>query len=356
MKKSPLFAMLCSVIPGAGHLYLGKKMKGLLYLLLFLGSFSFALLFMTIDYYGAEPLLLIPLFIWGINVLDMIVTLMYRPSIPATVESERLQEKTKQDSRRFYTILLSFIPGAGHFNIGLNQRGLTFLVGFFGIGTMVLFVSVVTNQGGFMVFLLALPIIWIYSLFDAIQHLTKIENGEKVEDRTVLDDFNHLREQGKKSRMLATVLAIFPGAGHMYLGLQKRGIQLMIAFLMAIYVLDVLRLSIFLFLIPIIWFFSFFDCLQQANKVEAGIVEDAPVVDYFVNHQKWIGIALLFLGAFYLFDSILVPTLLYEVSAVLEVDLAYYYHNYFQGIVVCILLIAGGIKLIMGSKKGDAAK
>ncbi|UFU00005.1 NINE protein [Radiobacillus kanasensis] len=348
MKKSPLLALLCSIIPGVGHFYMGRKLRGFIYLIAFFGSLSFVFMYMTVNYYDAEALILVPLFIWFVNIIDIIFTLMYRPGNTA---QEKDFENIKQDNQRFQTILLSFIPGVGHFNLGLNQRGLTFLVGFFGIGTMVLFVSIVTHQGGFIVFLLALPIIWIYSLFDTIQLLNKKENGEALEDKTVLDDFNSLREQGKKSRMLSTVLAIFPGAGHMYLGLQKRGLQLMIAFLLSIYILDVLQLSIFLFLIPIIWFFSFFDCLQQANRVEAGVVEDVPVVDYFINHQKWIGIGLLLLGAFYLFDSILVPTLLYKISAAMQVDLSYFYHNYFQGLIVCFLLIAGGFKLIMGSRK-----
>lgn len=38
----------------------------------------------------------------------------------------------------------------------------------------------------------------------------------------------------------------------MYLGLQRRGLQLMAAFLLSIYLLDLLRLSAFLFLVPII--------------------------------------------------------------------------------------------------------
>jgi hypothetical protein len=33
-------------------------------------------------------------------------------------------------------------------------------------------------------------------------------------------------------------ISVFPGAGHMYIGLQKRGLQLMLLFLGFIYILD----------------------------------------------------------------------------------------------------------------------
>ncbi len=93
---------------------------------------------------------------------------------------------------------------------------------------------------------------------------------------------------------------MFPGAGHMYLGLQRRGLQLMAAFLLSIYLLDLLRLSAFLFLVPIIWFYSFFDALQQTAKYGKERVHDEPIIDYFINHQRWIGIGLITLGLLFI--------------------------------------------------------
>jgi len=129
----------------------------------------------------------------------------------------------------------------------------------------------------------------------------------------------------------------------------------MVGFLLTIYVLDILRLSVFLFLIPIIWFFSFFDTLQQASKAEEGTIEDVPVIKNFMNHQRWIGIALIALGAFYLLDDILVPLLSSKIQAAFNIDIQYFYYRFFQMFVVSILLIGGGIKLLIGSrsKKGD---
>lgn len=79
---------------------------------------------------------------------------------------------------------------------------------------MVVFISVFTDQGAFMVFLGILPVIWVYNMFDAVQLVSKKQRGEELVDKTILEDFEETRrEQGRKSKTLATVLAIFPGLG-----------------------------------------------------------------------------------------------------------------------------------------------
>jgi len=357
MNKSPILAFFLALIPGFGHMYLGRKIRGFLYALFSFGFIGLAMLIIISSSSG--KLALIPLslaiFIWGVNMLDMIITLLMNTHLNSanqqsdgnTQQSIRFNQK---ENERFFTILLSFVPGVGHFHLGLPQRGLTLLSAFLGSGIMIVFVSMVLNIGGLLIFLLALPVIWIYGMFDCIQLLNLKDNGETLEDRTILEDLDRQRQSGKKSKVVATVLGIFPGAGHMYLGLQRRGLQLMVGFLLSIYVLDVLRLSVFLFLIPVIWFFSFFDTLQQASRAEDGFVEDVPVIKYFANHQRWLGIALILLGCFYLMDDILMPALAPQIKAAFQIDLYYFYTRFFQMFVVCFLLIGGGIKLLMGSK------
>jgi TM2 domain-containing membrane protein YozV len=117
-----------------------------------------------------------------------------------------------------------------------------------------------------------------------------------LEDKTIFEQLEHGRSAGKKSKVIATLLAAFPGAGHMYLGLQKRGLQLMLIFLGSIYILDLLNLSLFLFFIPIAWFYSFFDGMQQASKYGREPLYDKPVIESWTRYQGWIGGALLFLG------------------------------------------------------------
>ncbi len=156
---------------------------------------------------------------------------------------------------------------------------------------MVVFVSILTGEGGFIVFLGLLPIIWIFNLFDVVQQLNRKRSGETLVDRTIIEEFEENSKAGRKSKAIAMLLAIFPGAGHLYLGLQRRGIQLMAAFLLTIFLIDFLRLSPFLFLIPLLWFFLvFFDALQKASHHEGELLEDKPVVAAFSDYQKWIGI------------------------------------------------------------------
>ncbi|MFC4323977.1 hypothetical protein [Litchfieldia salsa] len=366
MKKNPMTAFLLSFIPGAGHIYMGRR-RGYFYFGLSIVSFI-VFIFAAAVAYGAEEFIVVAFasvfFIGLINMFDMTLYLIkgnYKKShvLEQNVvlqNAEQQNEATQindstNDSERFNTILLSFIPGLGHFHLGLMNRGLTFLIGFFGLGVMIVFITAMTGQGGFMTFLGILPIIWIYNMFDSIQQLTKKQNGEELVDRTVLEDFEDTRrEQGKKSKALATILSVFPGAGHMYLGLQKRGLQLMAAFLFGIYILDILRLSLFLFLIPLIWFYSFFDALQKVSKHGEEEIEDIPLVSYFINHQRWFGIGLLGLGLYYMFDNVLVDALGPFINMTFGVDLSYWYYNYFQTIVICTLLIGGGLKLIFGSK------
>lgn len=348
MNKSPVIAFLLSFLPGFGHFYLGRTYKGLFY---FLAAFGFGfggLMLALISHTDAFlAFSVIGMVFYFISIFDLVVTSLRNPHGEADMEKVAAQP----EAERFYVIILSFVPGVGHFQLGLMNRGLIFLIGFLGLGIMVVFLSMMTQMEGLLIFMALLPVIWIYSFFDSVQQLNKKQRGEELIDRTVLEDFEQRRETGKKSKSIATLFSIFPGAGHLYLGLQKRGIQLMAGFLFAIYILDLLRLGFFFFLIPIIWFYSFFDGLQKASKMEEGPVEDTPIISGIVNQQKWIGFGLMGLGIYFLTSSIIVPAIAPHLDEWIGSNLEYWFRDYFQKGLVCILLIGGGIKLMAGSKK-----
>ncbi|ANE45557.1 hypothetical protein SY83_03700 [Paenibacillus swuensis] len=379
-RKNAFLALIMTAIPGLGHFYLERKIRAIIYAFSIIGILGFSFFLMVAGSEEAgEPGAILAVMIWLASGLDMIFTLvsggarripsqyaaagvpgygevsaggeLQEPSASFNGASLQYPQRTGADER-FFTILLSFIPGLGHFQLGLMQRGLTLLIGFFGLGIMVIFVSVLTNVEGFLVFLGALPVIWFYSMFDAVQLLHRKQRGEVLVDRTILEDLDHHREAGRKSKVVATLLSIFPGAGHLYLGLQRRGLQFMAFFLLSVYVLDLLRLSLFLFLIPIIWFYSFFDALQQVSRYQANEpLKDVPLVEGLMNHQRWIGIGLLVLGGFYLLDHVLVDLLV----RILDNNQIYvFYNQYFQTTLVSLLLMAGGIKLLFGGKKKGA--
>mgnify|MGYP001358306086 CR=1 FL=1 len=360
MNKSGWTAFLLSIIPGAGHLYLYHHVRAAVYFILFfvpLGlGFFFSILTRHID-----PLKVSILFaaaIWVVNKFDMIFAIaeykQKHASEPAVGELKTSEEEIRKKDEKTSVMLWSLLlPGSGHLYLGLMIRGLTFLISFFGVMVMIIFVTAVTDRAGFAVFLGILPVIWIFCLFDALHLVNRKHNGEILTDRSVFEDFEGLKASGRKSKLIAHFLSIFPGASHMYLGLQKRGLQFMAAFLFSIYILDVLRLSIFLFLIPIIWFYSFFDALQHISKYEEqNELKDVPVVDGLVNHRKWLGIGLLLLGSFYLFDQILLPLTDRLLREYYDLSGLYgWYYRYFQTTVVSAVLIGIGLKLLIGRNR-----
>lgn len=72
---------------------------------------------------------------------------------------------------KFFTFFFSLVPGVGHMYLGLMQRGLQFLVTFFGV----IFLLVLTNLGELSLFL---PVIWFYNLFDALQRYQLIKEAD----------------------------------------------------------------------------------------------------------------------------------------------------------------------------------
>jgi hypothetical protein len=346
--RSPTVALTLSLFPGLGFIYSGKVVRGLFYFTATILPFILSFLLTVVS--QEEVFLLIStigVFFYIVSFIDMV---MLNSKHKVKTEEHETVERTAE-SERFYTILLSFIPGLGHFQLGMMNRGLTLLASFLGLGIMIIFVTALTGREEFLVFLAAIPVIWVYGFFDAVQQFNKKSRGEQLADRSIFEDFETRREDGKKSKSIATFLSIFPGAGHLYLGLQRRGIQLMAAFLFSIYILDILRLGIFLFLIPIIWFYSFFDGMQKASRYGKEDLEDIPVISNFINHQKWVGIGLLLLGLYYLIGNIFIPALSPILMDMINIDLYYWFSRYFQTTIVCVLLIGGGIKLLMGSKK-----
>lgn len=350
--KSSTKALTLSLFPGLGHIYFGNMIRGVFYLLSVVGL-AFITVIALFSNAGEVAILcfMVGIFIYLVSFIDLGVQISKQKKVLKAVNPGEPQTQTTQESERFYTIVLSFVPGLGHFQLGLMNRGLTLLAAFLGLGIMVIFITALSSRSEFLVFLAGLPIIWVYGFFDSVQQLNKKQRGEELVDRTIFEDFETRREDGKKSKSIATFLSIFPGAGHLYLGLQKRGIQLMAAFLFSIYILDILRLGIFLFLIPIIWFYSFFDAMQNVSKYGEEEIEDVPIISYLINHQKWVGIGLVAMGIYYLFVNVFIPVFAPMLSNMIQIDLMYWVQRYFQTGIVCVLLIGGGIKLLSGSKQ-----
>ncbi|MGG4219887.1 multi-tm2 domain protein [Paenibacillus jamilae] len=400
-ERSKLLAFLLNIIPGVGHYYWSRKANAFVYTILFFGCLAGGI-FLSVIASNGMPFLVsifVAALLWGLCMLHIVISLLrydpravaapypphaganpygfYPPNgsygqagitgevpegttdagtnAPGTMGYEPGYNHYQKgsDNERFFTILLSFIPGLGHLHLGLMQRGLSFLLSFFGFGAILVFITSITNESGFLAFAGVLPIIWLYCMFDAVQHVHRKQAGDILQDRTLFEELEHGRVEGRRSKMLATILSVFPGAGHMYIGLQKRGLQLMLLFLGFIYILDVLHLSLFLFLIPVIWFYSFFDALQQVSRYGREQLIDKPVIGMFAQYHRWVGLGLLLLGAYYILINVLVPTLdrLFPDGRIYNiVDM------YLRTIIVSFLLIGGGIWMMVGNSKSKRTK
>ncbi|MEW9502643.1 hypothetical protein [Jeotgalibacillus marinus] len=350
MTKSPVIAFLLSIMPGWGHVYIGNVIRGFVYFFVttgfILGGILFALMGVAVIFLA---LFLIGLLIYAISFLDIIMSLN-RLKSEAMENGEELRSRRfitgkQEDSERFFTIILSLFPGLGHFQLGLMNRGLTFMATFLGMAAMIFFVTALLESNAFLLFSILLPVVWIYSFVDIMQMLSRKQNGEELKDRSILEDWETRRKDDKKSTAIATVLSIFPGAGHLYLGLQQRGIQLMAAFLFTIYILDALRLGLFLFLIPLIWFYSFFDGLQKTSRYGKEELYDEPVFGFFHQYKRWLGVGLIFIGLYYLLFNGLLPALTHKFMDWFGVDIRFLFEYYFQTFLLSIVLVIVGVKL-----------
>ncbi|WP_227761852.1 hypothetical protein [Zhaonella formicivorans] len=242
---------------------------------------------------------------------------------------------------KFATAIFSFIPGLGHFYLGLMNRGLTFILAFFGWLTFVVFFGVLTRKEEFLALLIVLPIVWFYSLFDAWKQCEAINRQETAEDRSIFSEFNDSLQEGKKSKGWALLFSAIPGAGHMYWGLKREGLQLMGAFFLSLFLLDWLHLSIFFFSLPVIWFYSFFDALQFKAEKE-GQEEVATGQQLWpLGNPKYLGYLLIFVGCLIIFEKLISPFLDWQILELLKTG------------IIAFLFIAGGVKLLAGSKNPE---
>ncbi len=108
-------------------------------------------------------------------------------------------------------------------------------------------------------------------------------------------------------------LSLLPGAGYMYLGLMNRGLQAMVLFFGSIFLASVVNLGALIGLVvPVLVFYSIFDSLQLASRMNEGLfIEDRPYIDIGnPNWQNILGYILIGLGALALLYNILPYTII----------------------------------------------
>ena len=165
----------------------------------------------------------------------------------------------------------------------------------------------------------------------------------------------------RKSKILTLLFALCPGTGHMYLGQMKKGVLFLTLFWGVIGLAGFFYLVPLTILLPVIWFYSFFDVLNlyPLTPEQREIQEHAFLAEFshfFAgdNFQKLLekrglilGAGLILVGGYLLLRTLFSP-LIYS--------LAHYFPALYNliydmpTILVAILLLFFGFKLVRGKK------
>ncbi len=165
----------------------------------------------------------------------------------------------------------------------------------------------------------------------------------------------------KQSKTLTVFFSFLPGAGHMFMGFMKRGLSLMSLFFLIIFLSSWLGIGPLLYVLPVLWFYSFFDCI---NMAWAGDQEFSRFEDRYLFKTEslsrlneklagrgglYCGILLLFFGIYLIFSKTI--SRFYGVLKPEVADLFSDVISVFPQIFLGAVIIVIGIRLIVGKKK-----
>ncbi len=164
----------------------------------------------------------------------------------------------------------------------------------------------------------------------------------------------------QKNKFWNFIFACLPGAGQMHLGFMKLGVSLMILFFGIIGIASWLNIGFLLFILPVLWFYSFFDSLNKNSlspevfdKLEDEFIWGKEVEFNFINRKSVRSICaalLIIIGAILLINNVW-GMISYYISWSQMYWMIEYFINCSYQIVFAIVIIVLGIKLISGKKK-----
>lgn len=174
--------------------------------------------------------------------------------------------------------------------------------------------------------------------------------------------------ESRKSGFLTFVFSFIPGAGEMYLGLMKKGIAVMGAFGIVFFLCALIRNGIFGILLPIIWFYSFFDTFnlkhlnaEQKIQAEEKFLRDLEKIAgqnwkcIFSKKRTLVGCILVFFGLYMLFQNLVMP-ILYEIEIMHVAPWLYRIIYNVPTLFVAIGIIWLGMRLVKGSEVSSEPK
>ncbi|MCG0239511.1 MAG: hypothetical protein L6E13_10005 [Firmicutes bacterium] len=157
-----------------------------------------------------------------------------------------------------------------------------------------------------------------------------------------------------KSDRLAILLALFPGLGHVYLGLKVRGVQMLVGFALAMIAVNLLGLDhVFdpwLGLVAV--FFSVFETREAIGRLRQGQpVQDTPLVKLqnLPDPERLIAYGLITVGTLALVRVLLSP---FWDQWLRHLGLSHFHLE--QGL-LAMLLIAAGVWMLRGGQRQQSS-
>lgn len=173
----------------------------------------------------------------------------------------------------------------------------------------------------------------------------------------------------KKNKILFFLFSLIPGAAHMYIGLVKRGLVIMLALVAGAGLAMMADTPAFLLVLPVLWFYSFFDALNKYHLPEEKLTKVQDDFLFFLNAMpenvrsdprfkkvasanvlKVGGIVAIIAGAYLIWDQIIVRVLIRLLSDTGAEILSQISYKLPQ-VAVAVILIVVGIKLISHKKR-----
>lgn len=173
----------------------------------------------------------------------------------------------------------------------------------------------------------------------------------------------------KKNKILFFLFSLIPGAAHMYIGLVKRGLVIMLALVAGAGLAMMADTPAFLLVLPVLWFYSFFDAWNKYHLPEEKLTKVQDDFLFFLNAMpenvrsdprfkkvasanvlKVGGIVAIIAGAYLIWDQIIVRVLIRlrsDTGAEILSQISYKLPQ----VAVAVILIVVGIKLISHKKR-----
>lgn len=168
----------------------------------------------------------------------------------------------------------------------------------------------------------------------------------------------------RKNTFLTFFCALFPGCGQMYHGLLKKGLSVMLLFWGIIAVSAFLYIGEICLVLPVIWFYSFFDTVNRMNMpidemkllkddylfIQTKTQQDGIFSKLFDKRHLIIGWGLVFIGVFAIMNSYTVTD---GIATLFNLDFSEvrYIMNMIPGIVIPVACVILGIYLLVSSFK-----